>query len=131
MRLLYEQTGDDSVKPDQITYSTVLFLLSRSKSRVDVRRAEELMDIMEEKAKNLEILWPNTSAYTALINIIKNSGVNNVGEKAEAVMDRIDAANAIGKHSVKADSYVFIAGEFTLFPYHFLTKQLSAASNMD
>lgn len=117
---LYKRTREDSVKPDHIVYSSVLQTYSRSKSPVDTGRAEELMNIMEAKAKNGEIAWPNASAYTALINVIKNSRSKNVGEKAEAVIDRMDKAYSNGNHHVRADTYVFCAGEWVQFNFHLI-----------
>jgi hypothetical protein len=120
MEKLFEQTCDESVKPDHITYSAVLLTLSRSRLPIDIQRAEELTDIMENKANNLEIPWPNASAYTALINIYRNSGLEDMGERAEAVIHRMDEAYANQNYSVKADTMTFNAGEIEVntFPWY-------------
>jgi len=114
MESLFQQTGNDCIKPDHITYSSVLRAFARSKTPVNYNRAEELIDTMEEKARNGDILWPNASVYTSLINIFTRSNMVDVGEKASAVIDRMDREYASGNHFVKADSFVFCAGELYL-----------------
>jgi hypothetical protein len=113
MKSLHQQTGKDCVKPDHITYTSVLHSFARSKNHVDVARAEELLDVMEQKARNGEIRWPNASAYNALISIYNKHGSRrDVGEKAEAVIDRMDNLYNSGIHFVRADSIIFCAGKF-------------------
>ncbi len=112
MELLYDQTRDESTAPDHITYSAVLRTISRSKlndSRIN--RAEELMNIMEEKARKSEIPWPSAAAYTALIHCYKKSGLDDLGEKASLTIQRMDDAREHGNFTVKADTIAFNAGE--------------------
>ena len=119
---MYEQTGDESVKPDHITYSALVHTLSRSKLPVNTNRAVELMTMMEEKARNSEISWPNASTYTALINIFKDSGKEDMGEKAEAVIYHMDENFAEINHSIKANTDIFNAGKMqniSFFLYSF------------
>ncbi len=119
MESLHKQTGHDCVKPDHITYASVLQSFAKSKNPVDVARAEELLNVMEQKARNGEIQWPNASAYTALISMYnKCCGRRDVGEKAEAVIDRMDNLYDSGIHFVRADSIVFCAGtSYLIFVY--------------
>jgi hypothetical protein len=111
MENLYHETGNDAVKPDHISYSSVLQALSRSKSNIDYKYGVEVMNIMEEKAINLEFPWPNAGAYTALINLIRQSGQKDIGERANAVIERMDKANAANQ-SIRADNIVYCAGKF-------------------
>jgi len=109
MESLYERTGDESTKPDHITYSAILRTISRSKPPIDIERAEDIMNIMEEKAKKSEIPWPNASAYTSLIHSFKNSGLEDLGEKASLTIERMDEAHTHGNYTVKVDTIAFNA----------------------
>lgn len=110
MESLYGQYKDESLMPDHITYSNLLFVYSRSKCGENVERSEEIVEIMEKKAKSSEILWPNASVYVALMNVYKHSKIQDMGEKSEAVIKRIDEAGQYGKITPKVDRYVFGAG---------------------
>ena len=112
MESLYDRHRDESVRPDHMTYSAVLLTYARSKSAVDVERAENILEVMETKAKDSEIPWPNASAYVSLINVYKNSKIANMGEKSEAVIKRMDEASRIlGNDAPKPNSFVFYAGK--------------------
>ncbi len=99
-------------------YSSLLQTYSRSqysrrRSSINVKRAEEIMGIIETKATKSEFPWPNASAYTALINIYKKNKIVDMGEKSEAIIKKIDQASEIhGNNAPKANAFVFGAGWF-------------------
>lgn len=112
MESLYDRHRDEAIRPDHMTYSVVLLTYARSRSSVDVQRAERILEIMETKAKESEIPWPNASAYISLINVYKNSKIANMGEKSDAVIKRMDETSRIfGNDAPKSNSFVFYAGK--------------------
>ena len=118
MEILYNQCKDESLKPDHITYSTILRIYAKSKSKINVARAEEIMEIMENKAKDFACPWPNASVYTSLINIYKNNKIEDMGERSEAVIKRIDqASQTFGSASPKANAFIFGAGRLKYIIY--------------
>jgi len=109
MELLYERTKDESIRPDHVTHSALLFTLLQSKDSENIKRAEELIYKIEDMARNKEMLWPSPAVYTALINAIGRGDSATKGEKIEKIIAHLDEAYLNGILNAKPDTLVFNA----------------------
>mmetsp|Transcript_10992 Transcript_10992/g.16192 ORF Transcript_10992/g.16192 Transcript_10992/m.16192 type:complete len:1021 (-) Transcript_10992:273-3335(-) len=66
MEALYNETGDDKVRPNVRTYTSVIHALSRGKC--DPRRAQSILDRMEQLSAEESSLRPDVVSFNAVIN---------------------------------------------------------------
>jgi hypothetical protein len=76
--------GNENVKPDPVSFSTVLLAYAKSnvRSTSTLRRCEELFEMMEEVG-----VIRNCYTYSALQNVYARSGQPDAPERAKAILD--------------------------------------------
>jgi len=98
---------DNSVRPDKVTFSVLLDILSRSKGDY-VDLAEKWLKEMAERYIKGELgLKPDTFIYTALINCYWKSGRQNAGFEAEKVLNLIEENYDQGDIGCKPDIFAY------------------------
>jgi hypothetical protein len=112
MEMLFEESGDVSTRPDHVSYSLLLLILSRSKDHVDFSRAQGLLETMHEKTLNIDGFEPpNSFTYSVFLNILANSGEADKGEKAERLLEDMEEKASLGYLHSKPDEKAFSSGK--------------------
>ncbi len=98
---------DKSIRPDKVTFSVLLDILSRSRGD-NVERAEKWLKEMAGRYRKGELeLKPDTFIYTALINCYWKSQRRNAGIEAEKVLKQIEENYDQGDIGCKPDIFAY------------------------
>jgi len=102
--------GNWSVKPDTVTYNTVIKALVESRHPSSGERAEALLMHMEEcvGAGDLSVK-PDSVTYTSVMRAWSHSQRPDRAEKAEALFRRMRAKFRAGDNDLKVDTFAFNA----------------------
>ena len=87
---LMESNKDDALRPDVVTYTSLIKCWSESGKLRAPDRAEEIINTLHERYDiGYHECKPDTMAYNVAINAIAKSGVTNAPERAEALLNRM------------------------------------------
>jgi len=105
---MYNETGNEDIRPDVVSYSVVLDSISRSSNPESVDTALMLLKDMEDRSSNgVSDLKPNVIVYTKVINAIWKSGHDNAGGLAEKILDRMEELCHGGDFTTNPDCYTY------------------------
>ena len=98
--------GNDSLKPDAVTFSTVIRaygkLHRKALGPAAVKRSEELFELMEELG-----VVRNAYVYSALQNVYARSGESDAPERTKRILDRMLELYANGDALAKPNTFNF------------------------
>jgi len=121
----YEKHNDADLKPDRITYTSVLLAWANSgEKNIAPKRAEEILEKMERlnqrelqlemsssssnKWRQEQSIKPDTVAYNSVIKVWANSGHAQAGEKSESLLNRMEKIyQETGDKSIRPDNISF------------------------
>ena len=83
LRKLYETTGDEELKPNVITYNTVINAWAKTGTRHGAETAMKLLDTMEREG------IADVISFNACIHAWARCGSKESGEMAESVLKRM------------------------------------------
>jgi pentatricopeptide repeat protein len=87
---LMESNKDESLRPDVVTYTSLIKCWSESGKLRAPDRAEEIINTLHERYDmGYNECKPDTMVYNVAMNAIAKSGVNNAPERAEALLNRM------------------------------------------
>lgn len=78
------EEGRDDLRPDAVTFSTVMDVYARSKNRNKCQRCEQIFKMMDD----LDVRR-NVFTFSALQNVYARSGMPDAAEKTRAVLDQM------------------------------------------
>lgn len=111
MERLFEESGDDSFRPDSQAYNTVIDVWVKSGSPLSVERAKFWLNRMEEKSNNGDIfVKPNIRTYTSVINAFRNNmkdHCNIVCEEAENILKLVEEKYSKGDLELAPDEFLY------------------------
>ena len=96
MKKLYEEGGNDDVRPDIITYNAVLHAIA--KERTDKKgedtgvRAEVFLQRLEQ-GKEGDNIFPDIVSYNTVLSAHMNSGAPDSATKMQNILDRMISFN--------------------------------------
>ncbi len=90
------RNGNNELKPDAISFSTVLHAYAKSQIRERVARSEALFEMMDTLG-----MAPNPYTYSALQNMYARAGTDDAPQKAFEVLDRMNELYRAGNLSMK------------------------------
>jgi len=109
LELFEEMKSDESIKPDSVTYGSVIKCLTNAGGKANAEKAEELLNELEELYENSdgadESLAPNTIIYNSVLNAW--STVRGGIGRAEAILDRMEELHGAGNGDVSPDAFTF------------------------
>ena len=109
MRDLYEQTGNSSVKPDVVTYNSLMSAWAQSGHPEAPERAEAILQDMERSYDESgdRSIRPNGRCYRTLLKAWSRSGRPDAGRRAEACLDKMIAMWMSGNFEAKLKALDF------------------------
>lgn len=107
LELFEEMKSNESIRPDSITYGSVIKCLTNAGGKANAEKAEELLNELEELYENStdETLAPNTIIYNSVLNAW--STVRGGIGRAEAILDRMEELHNAGNDDVSPDAFTF------------------------
>jgi len=109
LELFEEMKSDESIRPDSVTYGSVIKCLTNAGGKANAEKAEELLDELEELYETSggadESLAPNTIIYNSVLNAW--STVRGGIGRAEAILDRMEELHGAGNGDVSPDAFTF------------------------
>lgn len=101
-----ERMDYNGVRPDSVTYTALIQVLSANGQSVD--RAVGWLKEMERKHRaGNEACKPNRVTFTALINCWRRSGKPEAGKEAERLVERMEKEFEEGDLDMKPDDFVY------------------------
>jgi pentatricopeptide repeat protein len=98
------QRGNSNMKPNRITYNTVLKGYAQAKDNF-TKKAEDLLDRMETRELGIE---PDEISYTTVISAFARSSIPGKARKAKRILDRMIESYLNGSNkSIKMTIYPF------------------------
>ena len=110
MKERYQQTNDESIRPDEVTYGTVLHALAQAGMP---HEAEILLDSLEddynafidEESESEQqglgaesVIVPSLTIYNSVLNAWANSYQRNAAERSESLLDRMKVLHRTGRN---------------------------------
>lgn len=93
----YEKEGDVTIKPDTVTFSSVIASWSRENSTVAHEKALELLERMDDlSAAGHEDICPNAFTYTSVFKALSRSRKIGAAKLAEELLARMEAGYQAG-----------------------------------
>lgn len=87
----YQETGDLSVKPNVRTYTTIIDILAKGKTKGNTEKAMMILDEMERLCESGDTdSCPNVQTYTAAINCFARSKESDKAIKAVSILERME-----------------------------------------
>ncbi len=110
MKELYQQTNDESIRPDDVTYGTVLHALAQAGM---AHEAESILDSLEDdynsfidqsesNEQNLipeSVVIPGLTIYNSVLNAWANSFQRNAAERSESLLSRMKVLHQTGRNT--------------------------------
>eukprot|EP00985_Skeletonema_marinoi_P007646 scaffold3384_cov122-Skeletonema_marinoi.AAC.4 len=114
MKERYQQTKDESIRPDDVSYGTVLHALAQAGM---AQEAESILDSLEddynafidqsesdEQSLMLEsvvesVVVPGLTIYNSVLNAWANSFQRNAAERSESLLNRMKVLHQTGRNS--------------------------------
>ena len=101
MRDRYHRTKNEDIKPDEITYGSVLHALAQAGMGND---AERILESLEDDERN-DAIVPTLTIYNSVLNAWANSFQRNAPHRAESLLERMKILSNTGKNTnVEPDS---------------------------
>ena len=112
MKERYQRTMDESIRPDDVTYGTVLHALAQAGMALE---AESILDSLEDdynafidqssKADQLgiipesdSVILPGLTIYNSVLNAWANSFQRNAAERSESLLNRMKVLHQTGRN---------------------------------
>lgn len=110
MKTRYESTNDKHIRPDEVTYGSVLNALAQAGM---AKEAENILDALEdeyndyvdrsglvntEKLEDNGIVVPTLTIYNSVLNAWANSFELNAPRRAESLLERMKSLSSTGKN---------------------------------
>ncbi len=110
MKERYQQTNDESIRPDDVTYGTVLHALAQAGMALE---AESILDSLEDDyntfidqsgsgEQNLipeSVVIPGLTIYNSVLNAWANSFQQNAAERSESLLKRMRVLHQTGRNT--------------------------------
>ena len=110
MQERYRQTKDESIRPDEVTYGTVLHALAQAGM---AHEAESILDSLEDdynafidQSESEEqslipesVVIPGLTIYNSVLNAWANSFLRNAAERSESLLNRMKVLHQTGRNS--------------------------------
>mmetsp|Transcript_26152 Transcript_26152/g.34769 ORF Transcript_26152/g.34769 Transcript_26152/m.34769 type:complete len:135 (-) Transcript_26152:522-926(-) len=93
MERLYEETGDEYVRPNRISYASVINALSKQGDFVSAQKAQDILEKMEERGQHSDdddSVRPDIVCYTSVIDAWARSNSEDAGVYAEELFRCVD-----------------------------------------
>jgi hypothetical protein len=104
------QKGMSNLKPDEVTFSSVMNCWARSKEKGAAERAERILTLLEEND-----FKPSPTAYATVINAWSKSFDICAPERAMALLNKMEKSYEHGNESLRPNAYCFNSGEHIQF----------------
>lgn len=105
---MLEQNGPSSIRPNAITFNTVLDAISKSKLPGSAARAEKILNKMQliyEEGWNE--LRPDTFSFASVLNAYANSDEPDAAAKAEEILKHMHLIHQNGNNNVIPNTICF------------------------
>jgi len=110
MKERYQKTNDESIRPDDVTYGTVLHALAQAGMAVE---AESILDSLEDDYNAFidqseadeqglipeSVVLPGLTIYNSVLNAWANSFQRNAAERSESLLNRMKVLHQTGRNS--------------------------------
>jgi hypothetical protein len=112
---LYQETKDETLKPDIVTYSTLLNALANSGEPRIAKRAEEiLLRMLKDYKEDPSNVKPNTLCFNEVIYAWAKSRDEDASQRAEMVLRLMQDMYSTGNEDVKPNTRTFNVVLFAL-----------------
>ncbi|KAL7517793.1 hypothetical protein ACHAWX_002683 [Stephanocyclus meneghinianus] len=95
LKTRYEQTKNEEIRPDEVTYGTVLHALAQVGM---AREAENILDTIEEEYGASGTVVPSLTIYNTVLNAWANSFDRSAPRRAELLLARMKSLSSTGKN---------------------------------
>jgi pentatricopeptide repeat protein len=110
MHRLYKATRNTDLLPSTVMYSTVFYLLSKSKDKSTPKRAVELLKEMKKQRRNgNHNVNPDATTYAYIVNIFTKARVPALAEKASNFLEEVEIGYAAGDGSLRPTQLLYSA----------------------
>lgn len=107
---LHRATGKKDLLPSSVTYSTVFYLLSKSKDSSAPKRATELLrDMKEQRRRGNANVQLDATTYAYVINIFTKSRISKLEKKAGNLLDEVESGYAAGDDNLRPSQLLYSA----------------------
>mmetsp|Transcript_39471 Transcript_39471/g.59727 ORF Transcript_39471/g.59727 Transcript_39471/m.59727 type:complete len:135 (+) Transcript_39471:292-696(+) len=93
MERLYEETGDEYVRPNRISHASVINALSKQGDFISAQKAQDILEKMEERGQHSDdddSVRPDIVCYTSVIDAWACSNSKDAGVYAEELFRCVD-----------------------------------------
>jgi pentatricopeptide repeat protein len=103
--------GDKTVKPDMISFHSVLKACAKSRDPKAGERAESILHKMKElyQSGQLETVKPDARTYSTVLGIWVGSNINRAAERAVAILDEMEDLHKAGHEDIQPDKFCYIS----------------------
>jgi len=130
MLLNYMLDGDSKskVRPNTITFNSVIDALSKSKERGSSARAEEVLNKMQQLHElGHKDIRPDTFSFASVLNAFANSDAADAAKKAEDILQHMHQLHMNGNDSVRPNTVCFA----TVIKAYSRSRQMGSAQRAE
>mmetsp|Transcript_2984 Transcript_2984/g.3443 ORF Transcript_2984/g.3443 Transcript_2984/m.3443 type:complete len:275 (-) Transcript_2984:417-1241(-) len=105
MTELYETTADEELRPNRVTYNSLMNCYARSSDPSALSKAESILNKMQTSESKRD--QPDTISYTTFLNVLAKSRDVNKATRAWQIVQDMEEINRKGNHYVKPNTVTY------------------------